>query len=90
MPSRRSTPCRSDGGGIVDTRWPSYEFNTAYAIATIIDPRYKDCGFQDPEAIVEARRMVLKEMASQTDLLCESSTAQLTTITPQENDSGGI
>lgn len=74
----------------IDTRWPSYEFNTAYAIATIIDPRYKDCGFQDPEAIVEARRMVLKEMASQTDLLCESSTAQLTTITPQENDSGGI
>lgn len=47
----------------IDVRWPSYEFNVPYSVATMIDPRYKDCGFEDQQAVAEARRNVLKEMA---------------------------
>jgi hypothetical protein len=31
----------------IDRRWPNYEKNPIYAISTLVDPRYKDCGFDD-------------------------------------------
>jgi hypothetical protein len=46
----------------IDRRWPQYEFNNVYAIATIVDPRYKDCGFSDDSVSSAARNLVHREM----------------------------
>jgi hypothetical protein len=46
-------------------RWPNYGYNATYAIATSLDPRYKDCGFDDAEAAMQGKSIVLKEMVMQ-------------------------
>jgi hypothetical protein len=46
----------------IDRRWPQYETNHVYAIATMVDPRYKDCGFNDDSNSTVARSLVLNEM----------------------------
>jgi hypothetical protein len=75
----------------IDMRWPSYEFNVTYSVATMIDPRYKDCGFEDQQAVAEARRNVLKEMdvySYVTQLPTSSNISQSTSIDSQDN--GGM
>jgi hypothetical protein len=47
----------------IERRWPSYEYNTTYAIATVVDPRYKDCGFNNSAAAANAEELVVNEMA---------------------------
>jgi len=53
---------REDMLANIEQRWPSYEYNTTYAIANMVDPRYKDCAFECRIAAKNARRLVLDEM----------------------------
>lgn len=34
----------------IDSRWSHYERTPLYAIATLLDPMYKDCAFMDDQA----------------------------------------
>lgn len=74
----------------IDTRWPNYEYNVTYAIATCIDPRYKDCGFDDHGAIAQARGLILKEMAARAEQPNRSSTTQLSSIRAVESEETGV
>lgn len=77
----------------IDKRWPNYESIVTYAIATLVDPRYKDCAFEDPEAVAEARRMVLREMSSHSEQLSTRSSTGSThqaTCDAQDNGAEGI
>lgn len=57
----------------IDRRWPRYETNSMYAIATMIDPRYKDCGFTDNSAAAYGRSLVLQEMENVTAMNTQST-----------------
>lgn len=46
----------------IDRRWPNYESKPIYAMSTLVDPRYKDCGFDDSSAADGARCQVLTAM----------------------------
>jgi hypothetical protein len=46
----------------IDERWPEYETNHLYAISTMVDPRYKYCGFNNGSSAVVAYSLVLQEM----------------------------
>jgi len=80
----------------IGRRWPNYEYNVTYAIATSLDPRYKDCGFDDADAAMQGKSMVLKEMVTQLQQQSRRSSATLLTtqVTQQadvslENSSAG-
>lgn len=64
----------------IEARWPNYEYNVTYAIATSVDPRYKDCGFEDPGAIAQARSMILKEMTERAEQSYRSNVTQLSSV----------
>ena len=51
----------------IHRRWPNYETKSVYAVSTIVDPRYKDCGFEDTSASDYAKSLVLKEMMLNVD-----------------------
>lgn len=75
----------------IDKHWPNYEFIVTYAVATLVDPSHKDCAFEDPEAVAEARRMVLKEMSSHSERLStRSSSTHPETCDAQDNGAEGI
>jgi hypothetical protein len=57
----------------IDRRWPKYEANNLYAVATTVDPRYKDCGFSDASFAAIARTMVLREMVTLSERLSVST-----------------
>jgi len=48
-------------------RWPYYEEHPILAIATIVDPRYKNCGFEDAVTAVKAKDLVFLEMINNFD-----------------------
>jgi zinc finger BED domain-containing protein 1 (E3 SUMO-protein ligase ZBED1) len=67
----------------IDSRWPGYETKPVYAASTILDPRYKDCGFNEASAAAYSRYVVLREMiaemkkkAAATPMLCDSADIQ--------------
>lgn len=59
----------------IERRWPRYETNSLYAIATTVDPRYKDCGFSDNSAAAYGRSLVLHEMTNTTAINTSTPTA---------------
>lgn len=66
----------------IDRRWPRYETTALYAIATLVDPRYKDCGFDDETAAAYANNLVLTEMMTNLEKSAQSdNTDQNTTVT---------
>ena len=63
----------------IDRRWPGYETKPVYAASTILDPRYKDCGFNEASAAAYGRDLVLREMildmdkkTAETSIHCDS------------------
>jgi hypothetical protein len=67
----------------IDRRWPGYETKPVYAASTILDPRYKDCGFNEASAASYGRDLVLREMildmgkkAAETPIHCDSDEIQ--------------
>jgi hypothetical protein len=50
----------------IDRRWQEYESKPVLAIATLVDPRYKDCGFADVAAAAHGRNLLLQEMIGMT------------------------
>jgi hypothetical protein len=57
----------------IDRRWPKYEANNLYAVATTVDPLYKDCGFSDASFAAIALTMVLREMVTLNERLSLST-----------------
>lgn len=60
----------------IDRRWPGYETKPVYAIATLVDPRYKDCGFHDESAVAYASNLVLTEMTNNVQKSTQSDSAK--------------
>jgi len=58
----------------IDKRWPHYENISIYAISTLLDPRYKDCGFNDTHAAAGARHLVLTAMISNWNMIQQAAT----------------
>jgi hypothetical protein len=73
----------------IDNRWSGYESNRLYAVATLVDPRYKDCGFSEESSAAMARILVLNEMSSLANRhqTCLDNSSQPTASVP--NSSGG-
>jgi hypothetical protein len=46
----------------LEEHWLNYETKPLYAMATLVDPRYKECGFNDTSATAYAIDLVLTEM----------------------------
>ena len=63
----------------IDQRWPNYEYKSIYAVSTIVDPIYKDCGFNESSASECARNLVMKEMLMNWKQSTTSSHNEMTT-----------
>jgi hypothetical protein len=67
----------------IDRRWHGYETVPVLAASTILDPRYKDCGFTEASAAAYGRDIVLREMiadlgnkSAATQVRCDSAEIQ--------------
>lgn len=69
----------------IDQRWTNYEYNSVYAITTLLDPRFKDCGFEDDVASAQGRRKIITEMILHADQISSGKNALPLTSDSIEN-----
>lgn len=82
---------REDLLNSIHQRWPDFESKPVFAVATTVDPRYKDCGFDDMDAASAARNFVLTEMESLYSLsrnMADADQSSTDTTDPGKNVTG--
>jgi hypothetical protein len=75
----------------IDRRWPNYEQSPALAIATLLDPIYKDCAFLQTASVAKSQQFLIDafNMTKNIDRMNAARESEISVDEPAQPVTGG-